>query len=232
MLGAPGFWLDVAKAFFCRRRRRAPGAFEGAAALTSVFDSHHARSHAGADTASRHTPAGGLNTPALDRLCLVVVVVPSRRPLIITRYRQEFATSESGLRTLDIRAGKGSPPGDGDVCVVAWTGYTAGYQGKRIESTQDYDEPFSFRLGAGEAIPAFEEAVRGMTVGGLRRVEVPGELVERLAYPIEPKAMRYAAGPRPKTFAGQRALDFVLDNQTLKPFNRTLLFDIRLDAVR
>ena len=35
-----------------------------------------------------------------------------------------------------------------------------------------------------------------------------------------------------RSFSGQRALDFVLDNATLKPFNRTLLFDVRLDAVR
>jgi hypothetical protein len=31
---------------------------------------------------------------------------------------------------------------------------------------------------------------------------------------------------------GQRALDFVLDNKTLQPFNRTLLFDVKLLAVR
>ncbi len=31
---------------------------------------------------------------------------------------------------------------------------------------------------------------------------------------------------------GQRALDFVLDNATLRDFNRTLLFDIKLLAVR
>ena len=53
--------------------------------------------------------------------------------------------------------------------------------------------------GAGEAIPAFEEAVRGMAAGGLRRLEIPGELVEELAYPIAPKATRYNAGPVPKT---------------------------------
>ena len=35
-----------------------------------------------------------------------------------------------------------------------------------------------------------------------------------------------------RSFSGQRALNFVLDNATLKPFNRTLLFDVRLDAVR
>jgi len=85
-------------------------------------------------------------------------------------------------------------------------------------------------LGKNEAIPAFEEAVSGMKVGGVRRVEIPGELEEALGYSRTPSA-RYALGPEPKTFGGKRALDFVLDNKTLRDFNRTLLFDIRLDNV-
>ena len=62
-------------------------------------------------------------------------------------------------------------------------------------------------------------------------IEIPGELEEKLAYSRDP-AMRYAVGPEPTTFAGKRALDFVLDNRTLKDFNRTLLFDIRLSNIR
>ena len=83
----------------------------------------------------------------------------------------------------------------------------------------------------GEAIAAFEEAVSGMKQGGLRRIEIPGELAESLGYSRD-SSVRYAAGPVPSTFAGRRALDFVLDNNTLRDFNRTLLFDIRLSNVR
>jgi hypothetical protein len=39
-------------------------------------------------------------------------------------------------------------------------------------------------------------------------------------------------GPVPSTFGGKRTLDFVLDNKTLKDFNRTLLFDVRLSNIR
>jgi hypothetical protein len=39
---------------------------------------------------------------------------------------------------------------------------------------------------------------------------------------------RYRYGPQPKDFDGQRALDFVLDNNTLSDTNRTLLLDIKL----
>lgn len=43
---------------------------------------------------------------------------------------------------------------------------------------------------------------------------------------------RYRLGPQPHDLGGQRALDFVLDNPTLQPFNRTLLIDISLLSVR
>jgi hypothetical protein len=131
-----------------------------------------------------------------------------------------------------VKAGTGAVPQKGQAVVVSWTGYTEGYQAKRIESSQDYDEPFRFEVGRGQAIPAFEEAITGMRAGGVRRIEIPGALVPKLAYPIQPKAARYERGPKPQTFAGLRTLDFVLDNGTLQDFNRTLLFDVRLDSVR
>ena len=114
-----------------------------------------------------------------------------------------------------------------------WSGYTAGYQAKRIDNTSGTDNQFVFTLGADppQAIPAFEEVVLGMRQGGVRRVEIPGELEEALAYPVHTNA-RYDRGPVPFSLGGRRALDFVLDNKTLKPFNKTLLFDIRLNNIR
>lgn len=82
-------------------------------------------------------------------------------------------------------------------------------------------------------------------VGGIRRVEVPGgaaglgyprDRSERFTNELQPNAegqvYRYRYGPQPVELGGQRALDFVLDNPTLQDFNRTLLFDIKLLAVR
>ena len=58
-----------------------------------------------------------------------------------------------------------------------------------------------------------------------------GELEEKLAYSRDP-SQRDNVGPIPSTLGGRRTLDFVLDNRTLKDFNRTLLFDVRLSAIR
>ena len=59
-----------------------------------------------------------------------------------------------------------------------------------------FSDGFFLQLGAQEAIPAFEEAVAGMKVGGVRRVEIPGELEQQLAYPVD-KATRYAQVSNP-----------------------------------
>ena len=95
-----------------------------------------------------------------------------------------------------------------------------------------------------QAITAFEEAVKGMQQGGIRRIEVPGASPE-LGYSLDRrqrftdelisadlKLYKYRKGPQPVDLGGQRSLDFVLDNPTLRDFNRNLVFDIKLLAVR
>ncbi len=60
-------------------------------------------------------------------------------------------------------------------------------------------------------------------MGGIRRVIVPVEL----GYPVNSRGLpdwRGPQGPRPSTFAGERALDFVLSNQGL--IDKTLLLDV------
>jgi FKBP-type peptidyl-prolyl cis-trans isomerase len=97
-----------------------------------------------------------------------------------------FKQSASGVSYADLRIGDGSSPRAGQTVVVEWVGYTSGYQAKKIESTRETDTPFTFVVGRGEAIPAFEEAVLEMKQGGIRRIEIPGELEEKLAYSRDP----------------------------------------------
>ncbi|MEW5314054.1 MAG: hypothetical protein WDW38_005578 [Sanguina aurantia] len=158
--------------------------------------------------------------------------------------KDEYVVTPSGLRILDVRVGEGAVPVDGDTVEVHWAGRTQNYQAKRIDNTSVRDEPYIFKLGSHQAIPAFEEAVASMHVGGIRRLEVLGE-IPALSYPrksslrftdelisADLKIYRYRFGPQPHDFDGQRALDFILDNDTLADTNRTLLIDIKLLAVR
>ncbi|KAL0823422.1 peptidyl-prolyl cis-trans isomerase FKBP19, chloroplastic-like isoform X2 [Brassica napus] len=140
----------------------------------------------------------------------------------------DYTETPSGLQYKDLRVGTGPIPKKGEKVVVDWDGYTIGYYGRIFEARNktkggsfegDEKEFFKFTLGSNEVIPAFEEAVSGMALGGIRRLVVPPEL----GYPENDYNK---SAPRPTTFSGQRALDFVLKNQGL--IDKTLLFDVEL----
>ncbi|KAE8711798.1 Peptidyl-prolyl cis-trans isomerase FKBP19 [Hibiscus syriacus] len=114
-----------------------------------------------------------------------------------------YTETESGLQNKDLRVGDGSTPRMGDTVVVDWDGYTIGYYGRIFEARN-------------KSKGAFEEAVSGMALCGVRRIIVPPEL----GYPDNDYNK---SAPKPTTFSDQRALDFVLRNQGL--INKTLLFD-------
>ncbi|KAK9841771.1 hypothetical protein WJX81_001978 [Elliptochloris bilobata] len=144
----------------------------------------------------------------------------------------DYVRTPSGLQYQDLRPGEGPAPKPGSTVTVDWDGYTIGYYGRPFEARNkakggsfvgDNKDFFRFRLGERSVIPAFEEAVQTMKVGGIRRIIVPVEL----GYPNNDMN---ALGPRPLTFSGQRALDFVLRNQGL--IDKTLLFDIELINVQ
>ena len=49
--------------------------------------------------------------------------------------------------------------------------YTGRLETGEVFDTSEDGEPLEFTVGSGEVIPGFEEAVRGMEVGGTRTVE-------------------------------------------------------------
>ncbi|CAM9730119.1 unnamed protein product [Chrysoparadoxa australica] len=145
----------------------------------------------------------------------------------------DFVQLSNGLQVKDVKIGTGDPPRVGDRAVIDWQGYTIGYnsrpfqlkngvKGSAFEGDQDL---YRFKVGSGAVIPGLDAAVRDMKRGGKRQVIVPAEL----GYPAsDPK--HNVVGPRPSTFSGQRALDFVLESQGL--VDKTLLFIITLDMRR
>lgn len=60
----------------------------------------------------------------------------------------------------------------GDVVEVDYVGKFE--DGKVFDSSEDR-EPLKFQLGAGQVIPGFEKAVKGMKVGESKEVTVPPE---------------------------------------------------------
>jgi len=64
-----------------------------------------------------------------------------------------------------------------------------------------------------------------MKEGGVTQIIVPAEL----GYPAKGDSEHDLVGPKPNTFSGLRALNFVLENQNL--IDKTLLINIRLVRV-
>jgi hypothetical protein len=74
-------------------------------------------------------------------------------------------------------------------------------------------------------VKGLECAMKGMKVGGVRQVLIPyGEL----GYPANEDGEHDRVGPKPTTFSGMRALNFVLENTRV---DRTLLFNVKLIRV-
>jgi FKBP-type peptidyl-prolyl cis-trans isomerase len=101
----------------------------------------------------------------------------------------------------DLVVGNGATAQAGQSVVVHYTGWLT--SGQKFDSSVDRNDPFDFRLGAGQVIPGWDQGVAGMQVGGKRKLTIP----PNLAY-------------------GSRGAGGVI------PPNATLVFEVELLAVR
>jgi FKBP-type peptidyl-prolyl cis-trans isomerase FkpA len=87
-------------------------------------------------------------------------------------------TSNSGLQYVDTIEGEGELAIVGKNVTVHYTGwlFNDGEQGAKFDSSKDRNDPFVFRLGAGQVIQGWDEGVAGMKVGGSRTLIVPASL--------------------------------------------------------
>ncbi len=82
--------------------------------------------------------------------------------------------TRSGLKYLEVKSGTGAMAKSGDTVDVHYTLWNQ--TGKKIDSSLDRRQPFTFKLGAGHVIKGFDEGVMGMRVGGKRKLIVPANL--------------------------------------------------------
>jgi FKBP-type peptidyl-prolyl cis-trans isomerase len=83
-------------------------------------------------------------------------------------------TTSSGLQYIDLKVGTGATAQAGQTVSVHYTGWLE--NGKKFDSSVDRGQPFSFPLGAGRVIKGWDEGVKGMKVGGKRRLIIPSNL--------------------------------------------------------
>ncbi|HEV2106408.1 MAG TPA: FKBP-type peptidyl-prolyl cis-trans isomerase [Candidatus Eisenbacteria bacterium] len=84
--------------------------------------------------------------------------------------------------------GNGKMADPGLTVTVHYTGWLT--DGTKFDSSVDRGQPFTFQLGAGQVIPGWDEGVKGMRVGGKRKLTIPPDLGygARGAGPIPPNS--------------------------------------------
>ena len=150
-------------------------------------------------------------------------------PKFVQTY-EDFTQDPEGWQFKDVKVGSGDQTlATGDRAVFDWSGYTIGYFGRPFEAKGGpqggaFDKDLDYSrtvIGSGSIVPGLEKALMSMKPGGVRQVIVP---YGALSYPAD-DLEHTRVGPKPTTFSGQRALNFVLENPRV---DRTLLFNVKL----
>jgi FKBP-type peptidyl-prolyl cis-trans isomerase FkpA len=82
--------------------------------------------------------------------------------------------TDSGLKYDDITEGDGDVATAGQMVTVHYTGWLT--DGSKFDSSKDRNDPFRFKLGAGNVIRGWDEGVAGMKIGGTRKLTIPAHL--------------------------------------------------------
>jgi FKBP-type peptidyl-prolyl cis-trans isomerase FkpA len=82
-----------------------------------------------------------------------------------------MTNAPAGFWYTDVAAGQGAEAEPGRTVRVHYTGWLP--DGKKFDSSRDRGEPFAFTLGAGQVITGWDEGVKGMKVGGRRKLVLP-----------------------------------------------------------
>jgi hypothetical protein len=110
--------------------------------------------------------------------------------------REAYKKLPSGVVYADLRKGSGETATEGSRANLQWVLRRS--NGYFVDSSERNESvPFIFTIGDGKAIKGIDEAVRGMQVGGVRRIIIPPSLayVEGLE-DGKPGPLPYGFGPR------------------------------------
>lgn len=82
----------------------------------------------------------------------------------------------SGLQYEDLIVGSGKMAEPGMNVSVHYTGWLTDAAKTKFDSSLDRGQPFQFQLGGGQVIQGWDEGVKGMRIGGKRKLTIPPDL--------------------------------------------------------
>ena len=83
-------------------------------------------------------------------------------------------TLPGGLKVTDIKVGSGPMAESGQTVAVHYTGWLT--DGTKFDSSLDRGQPITFPLGTGAVIRGWDEGLKGMRVGGKRKLTIPSSM--------------------------------------------------------
>jgi peptidylprolyl isomerase len=95
-------------------------------------------------------------------------VIPPNATLI---FELDLLAIKPGVKVEELAAGSGTAADYGDVLSVHYTGWLE--DGTQFDSSRERDEPFRFQLAGGQVIEGWDVGLRGLRVGGKRRLTIP-----------------------------------------------------------
>ena len=112
---------------------------------------------------------------ALAALCsLLLVASCSGSTEVAEECEEQPVETETGLRYEELECGGGEEAAGGMSVTIT---YVASLEdGAAFASSEDQGGEFVFPLGRGQVISGLDEGVRGMKVGGSRRLTIPPEI--------------------------------------------------------
>lgn len=102
------------------------------------------------------------------------VVVVAAAIAVIVYFAVHKAPYPAGLEVENIVMGTGEKAKVGDLVTVNYTGWLE--DGTKFDSSLDRGQPFEFTLGQGRVIKGWDAGVKGMRVGGTRKLIIPPDL--------------------------------------------------------
>jgi len=124
-------------------------------------------------TTARVVPSGGEGGSASTATEQNAPSDPAAGNAVEAAIGQEV-TLPDGLKFQDLQIGTGAIAEKGMTATVHYTGWLT--DGTKFDGSLDRGQPFKFQLGAGQVIRGWDEGIKGMRVGGKRKLTIPSAL--------------------------------------------------------